>query len=161
MMKKLLSILIIGAMLSTSLPAHADPPTPALAAEQSSGAAVAPMKKGQIAPFTGVLLTPEAVATVTVELNTVAEKIKIAVERAQEEAAAQCTAQVNEVDIKATTDKKVLEANLEAQIKENEVLADRLKKAEKKGPPTMFWFGTGAAAGVLTTVLIIVVANNN
>lgn len=160
-MKKFLSTLLIGSMLSMSLPAFADP-TPALpeapalvAGEPDVGAAVSPMKKGQTAPFTGVLLSPRAVATVTVNLQSIEEKIKIEVNRATELAKVKCDADVNAEKIKAEADTKVFQAQLEARNAELKILTDRLEKEEKAKPNLLLWTGGGVLGGVLLTVLVV------
>lgn len=159
-MKKFLASLLIGTMLSTSLPAFAEVPklvAPSLVeGETDVGEALSPMKKGQKAPFTGVLLSPRAAAKITVELQNIDEKIKLAVDRIQAEDAIRCEAKVNETQIHADADKKVLQARLDASLKDNNVLIKRIEKEEKDRPNVWLWATGGAVGGVVTTVLIIV-----
>ena len=159
-MKKFFTSLLIGSMISMSVPAFADPPSipdaPSLVeGEKDVGAAISPMKKGQTAPFTGVLLSPKAVATVTVELQSIAEKVKIEVSRATDEATARCDARVNEEKIKAEAGVKILNAQLESRLAENKILTDRLEKEEKSKPNLMLWTGGGVVVGVALTVLVV------
>jgi hypothetical protein len=162
-MKKFLASLVIGTMLSTSFPLFAEGPkleTPALIdGENDVGEAVSPMKKGQKAPFTGVLLSPRAAAKITVEMNNIDEKIDLAVKRTSEEDAARCTAKINEANINSDADKKILQARLDASLKNNDTLINRINKEEKNRPNVWFWASAGAASGVLTTILIVVSVN--
>lgn len=158
-MKKFLSALLIGTMLSTSLPVYAEPPelpTPELVAgEKDVGAALSPMRRGQTAPFTGVLLSPRAAANITVELRNVEERIKIAIERQQAEDAAKCTAKVEEGKIKSVADTKVFQAQLDSANKQNSILTQRLLKEEQDRPNVLLWTSLGAAGGVVVTVLVV------
>lgn len=161
-MKKLLASLLIGSMLSTAVPVFAETPkfdVPAMIeGETDVGEALSPMKKGQKAPFTGVLLSPRAAAKITVDMQNVDEKIDLAVKRVQEEDAARCTAKVEETKINADADKKILQARIDASLRDNNTLINRIDKEEKDRPNVFLWATGGAVGGVLATVLIVYVA---
>ena len=53
--------------------------------EPNPGAAISPLRKGNKAPFTGVHLSPEAVATLLAHYKFLADQIEIEVNRAREE----------------------------------------------------------------------------
>jgi hypothetical protein len=154
--KKYIATLIIGAMLSTSTVglAQSIPIAPApVAGEVDPGNAISPMKKGQTAPFTGVLLSPQAVATITVNLNSIADKIKIEVTKAHGDDKAQCDALVNTIKINADADSKRLNAQLTASKADNKVITDRLAKAEKSAPNLSLWVGGGVLGGIVLTLV--------
>lgn len=159
-MKRLFSSIMIALVVSTSVPAWADPPALPPAPELQSGEpdvgpAVSPMKKGQIAPFTGVLLSPKAVATVTVNMQLIPEQVKIEVDHAVAVEKAQSAAALNEQKIKADADAKVAEARLNAALAENKIVSDRLKKVEDSQPNLWLWVGGGVIAGAGLTVLTV------
>lgn len=159
MAKKLVSLLMICAVLFAPCPALAQtelpqPPTPS-ADEPDVGAAVSPLRRYQVAPFTGVLLSPRAVAVVTTELKSIESRIKIEVDRATATCEARADFRVTEEKIKAEADKKVMSAQLETRSKENQVLTDRLERAEKSAGDKQWWAGGGFVGGALVTILIV------
>lgn len=162
-MKKRFASLVAFTVISTSIPAFADPPTPAPSTipvapplqpgEPDVGTAISPMKKGQVAPFTGVLLSPAAVATTTVNLNSIKDQVKIEVDHANAVAQAQCTAATNAAKIQADADAKIAQAKLDAALSENKILTDRLQKVESSQPNVVLLLGGGVLVGVGITVL--------
>lgn len=158
-MKRIISLLLIALMLSAPVASYADPidlTAPTLqAGERDVGAAVSPMKKGQSAPFTGVLLSPAAVATVTVQLKSIADVVKLEVDRANNESKVRCDAALEDSRIKSDADAKVAQAKLEASMKENQILTDRLDKEESARSNTIWWAGGGFVVGVATTILTV------
>ena len=155
MFKKALSLALVCSITLRTIAVHADteipsPHTP-VAGELDVGAAVSPMKKGQIAPFTGVLLSPKAVATIIAELDAVPQKVKIEVDKARGEEKAQCDFKVNEVKANAASDKKVADAKLEENAKRLKALEDQIKKEENSRPNLGVWVGVGFVGGVIVT----------
>jgi hypothetical protein len=165
-MKKLIASLLITMQLFAAAPALADPPTlpdpPApVPGEVDVGAAISPMKKGQVAPFTGILLSPKAAATVIAELNNFEARVKVEVDHAVAVNQAQCDFKLSEQKTTADADKKVLNAQLEERNKRIDILNGIIKKQEEDRPNVMLWTGLGVAGGViitLGTVLVVGVA---
>jgi hypothetical protein len=158
-LKKLTAFAVTVAQLSVACPAYADPvssitlPTVELQPnEPDVGAALSPMKRGQIAPFTGVLLSSRATAELIVQLNSIKDQIKIEVDRALSEERAQCDFKVSEVTTTLTADKKVLQANVDFQGKQISILTDQLKKEEQNRSNTGLWTGLGVAGGLVVGV---------
>ncbi len=156
--------MLVGVQLGIALPAFADPLTipagpPLVQGEKDPGAAISPMNKGQIAPFTGVLLSSKAVASVIAEIHANQEQIKIEVDRALGLAAAHCTYMVAETTNRLETDKKIIQAQVDEQAKENSVLAAQLKTAEANKPNMPVWVGLsiggGFVVGVAATILVV------
>lgn len=158
--KKFIATMLACAMLATSTAGLAQtlPPAPALVAgEADVGNAVSPMKKGQTAPFTGVLLSPGAVATISVNLDSITDKIKIEVEKAQGDDKAQCDAATNALKIQATADNKRLQAELMASTTDNKTITDRLAAVEKDKPNLTLWVSGGVVGGIVLTLATVFV----
>ena len=157
--KKLVSsILLCTIVLSPALASADDfkitlPSPPALQpGEKDVGAAISPLKKGQAAPFTGVELSPLAVATIISELNSFADKIKIETDRARAEEQAKCDFKVSETQAKATADLKISQAQLINSKNQVNILNDQVAKLEKDKPNMPFWMGLSGLAGLLVGV---------
>ena len=116
------------------------------------GAAISPMKKGQVAPFTGVLLSPKALATIVVQLNSLQEQINIEVDHAKAEAKARCDFSVAETTNRLETDKKVLQAQVDSRNQQVNILNDVIKKQEENRPNTPLWVGVGGVVGLVVGV---------
>lgn len=132
-------------------------PTPSLMpGEKDPGLAISPMKKGQRAPFTGVLLSPEASANIIVEFETFQERIQLEVNKAIKQEQADCQKKTSDLEAASVADKKILQADIdekERAISGLNLDVKKLKdeKAAAWAPTT--WIGLGAAGGILLTVL--------
>lgn len=159
-MKKFIASLLIATQMCVVAPAFADPPTlPSIPdpvpGEVDVGTAISPMKKGRIAPFTGILLSPKATATIIAELNSFNDRIKLEVDHARAEEKALCEFRVAEQKTNCDADKKVLQAQIDARKKEVDALNEALKKERDSRPNTVLWTGLGFGAGLITTVLTV------
>jgi hypothetical protein len=175
-MKKILAVLINISILVQSLPLYADdavkPGMSALVeevapevpkAEKDLGAALSPLKKLQIAPFTGVLLSPLAVANLIAELNAKSEEIKIEVDKAKDDAKVKFEYEKTILQNSCIADKKVIEANLINQQKQVALLDAALRAEIESRPSPAGWAILGLAAGVIVataTASVIVAAGN-
>lgn len=166
---KAIAATLIAAHVSLfTLPALADPSTtvaipltvPTVSqTDVDVGAALSPLKKSQPATFTGVLLSPAAVAAIIAELNSTKDLVKIEVDKARADEQAHVTFQVNEVKSQADANQKIAQAQLDARGKEIDMLTTQLKKAEDNKSNTPLWAGLGFGAGVVVTVLAVVVVS--
>ena len=163
-MKKFISVLLLSSLLpqicyaQQSAPSQTiDIPIPQLSeGEKDPGEAISPMKRLQKAPFTGVLLSPAAVAKVIVELSTIGQKIEIEVKKVKEEQEAVCVKKVSDTENRLGTDKRVIEARLNSSISDYNSLNKQYKKLKEDhesewNPET--WIGIGAAGGIAVTIL--------
>lgn len=143
-------------MTVTSI-AHADPiQLPQVqkpANETDPGNVISPMKKGQLASFTGVLLSPQAVATIIAELGSVDEKIKIETDKAVGKCVAESDFNFKEAQSKNLADKKILQASIDEKLNRIQILQDEIKKKEEEKTNPYLWTGIGFAGGVAITVL--------
>lgn len=131
-----------------------DSPTP-VPGEVDVGSAISPLKKGQIAPFTGVLLSPKATATIITQLNSLDALVKIEVDKAKSESKAQCDFAIAEQKNQLETDKKVLQASIDEKLKRITILENQVKEAEASRPNVVIWAGVGFAGGIAVTVLTV------
>ncbi len=158
-MKRAISTLLIATMLATSVPAWADPPAPAPTVTATTAPTaptpppiIIPLNRGQPSPLTGVLFSPEAVASVIAQKDTAAAAAQLAVQhQAEIDSAAQKYA-LDSLQTTCTADKTVLQAQVTDVQKQNQILSQQLKSATS-GPSAPVWIGIGFAGGVLVTVL--------
>lgn len=120
--------------------------------EIDPGEAISPMKKDQRAPFSGVLLSPKAVAKVIVDLRSLDDKVKLEVKQATEIQSAVCLREKNEITIKAEADKSILNASIQEKLRVIKLYEDQLKKESSKTDPGTL-VGIGAAVGAILTTL--------
>lgn len=122
--------------------------------ERDVGAAISPMKKGQAAPFTGVLLSPKAVASVITELNSFNERLKIETDRVYGESKAQCNYEINAIKIKADADARIAQAKLDESLKRVEIFENAAKELQSSSSDPVLWGGLGFGLGIAATILI-------
>jgi len=164
MLKKIISIILCFVITITSFTkvAHAEdvvipyiPPVTAPTTEPDVGNAVSPMKKDDRAPFTGVLLSPRAIATILSQFRNQKDQTKIEVDHAVSVERAQQEYKISEMKTSSETEKKILEAQLAARKKEISVLDERLKKEESSRANVPLWTGIGVGGGIALTVLTV------
>ena len=139
-MKNIVAWMLVLMVTLSSFPAFAQEAT------------ITPLNKGDIAPYSGVLLSPEASAQLTTELNNLAEKIKIEVEKAKQEEQAACTQKLNDANARSTQQAQEAAAKLLFKQNENVVLMKRLQAAESANNRTWLYVGSGFVGGVLVTL---------
>jgi len=161
-MKKFIASFLIALMLARAPIAAADvpvlPAVPQLTLnEPDVGLAVSPIKKGQVAPFTGVLLSPQASATITVQASTFSQTLAIAVDKQKDDDKAECDYQTGELSSQCSTDKKILQAKVDDLVKVNKVLNDEVNKnvGQSLLSNPYLWGGTGFVGGIALTVLTV------
>jgi len=152
-----ISALLVTTMLVTASPAWASPPAPAAPVATAPAApspppVIYPLNKGQASPLTGVLFSPEAVASVIAQRDTAAAAAQLAVQRQQEVDAADKKYALDSSATTCTADKNILNAQLTDAQKQSQILQDQLKK-NTGGPGAGVWIGVGFVGGVVTTVL--------
>lgn len=157
-MKKFVSSIILASftLASTvraevpSIPLPTTPPE-----EVDPGSALSPMSKGQKAPFTGVLLSPRAVATIISELNSTNEKLKIETDKIKNEQEALCKKTALDLKIKFETEKKLVVLDAEEKDRTINILQGRLSEEQKSRPNPAVWTAIGTAGGVALTLLTV------
>jgi len=129
------------------------PPVQLAPGEKDPGLALSPMKKGQKAPFTGVLLSPSAVANVIVELKSIDERIQIEVAAAMQKQTAICEKSTSDLKTKQEADRKILQADLADKARVILAKEQEIKKLRDEQTNPWAWLGAGAAGGITLTVL--------
>lgn len=118
--------------------------------EQDVGEAVAAIKKGQKAPFSGVLFSQKAAARVTVELEMQSQKCALDVKKAVDSERAVCDMQVSDCNIQKTSSAKICDEKIRSR---DDALVFAEKKLEKLADPmTEWWFMGGLAGGLVVGV---------
>lgn len=131
------------------------PPMKLQPGEKDPGAALSPMKLGQRAPFTGVLLSPIAVANVIVEFETFEERLHIEVMRSVNEERAAGDKRLSDANTGCVADKKELQASLSASKRETDAYKAELKNINDSQPNPYIWAGLGALGGAAFTLLTV------
>lgn len=155
----------VSAVLAVSLfasTAYADPISipdapPLTPGEVSVGLAISPIKKGQVAPFTGVLLSPEATASIIVQLNSIDDQLRIELDRARAADRAQCDFELNEQKSTSDADKRILQAQLDERSQQIANLSKIVDDVQGQNSNLPLWVGISAGAGFLLGVAVSVV----
>lgn len=117
--------------------------------EKDVGPAISPMKKKQIAPFTGVLLSPAAVAAVITDYKTAEQKTEIEVKKAVGLIEAKRAFDVSEIKASSEADKKIMKASLDEKTARIKILEDQVANV----PSRTTWAGIGFVGGVIFSAL--------
>ena len=158
MFKKSLSLALISTILIASSPCFAEDPItlPQITApstEPDVGAAISPLNKGQHAPFTGVELSPKAVAQIIAELETEKARTEVEVTKAVASEKATCEFKLQQQKIDTDATQKIIIAQLQASQKESTVLRNRVFTLENDQPNLELWVAGGFTVGVALTAL--------
>jgi len=116
---------------------------------------ISPLKKGQKAPFTGVELSPKAVAEMMTMISSVDDEIKIEVDKTKSDVMAQCNFKSAEQRTICETNAKITLAQLNEQKSVNSTLINQLKKEESKHSNTFLMLSLGFASGTIATILSV------
>jgi len=158
-MKNVISILTFLTIISVNSISYAQeitlPVIPTPANEIDVGAAISPMKKGDKAIFTGLLLSPKAIATLMTQMNFEKEQIKIETNKVKGEEYARCEFKLAEQKTTCDADKRILQGQIDTQKKDIEVLTTRLKDETSNNKNFNLWVGAGFVGGVVTTIATV------
>lgn len=157
MLHKLVSLLVVIALVCTSLPCLADPTPPVVLYTPSI---ITPLTKGQPAPFSGVLLTPEAVAKVIAEAQDCPKRIKVEADHARDVQKAEDDKVLADAKADAEHDKKILQAGITSRDGQIKDLTTALQKSEDARKNTWLWVGGGTLVGVLVTIGTVVLVSS-
>lgn len=117
---------------------------------------ITPVTKGTLVPFTGILLTPEAVARIVAEAKDCPKRVQVEVDRARGEEKAHAQKALTDVKSDAKRDREVMQAGLDQRDGNVKDLTDRLQKSETARGNTWLWAGGGLLTGAVIVTLSIV-----
>lgn len=123
--------------------------------ENNVGEALSPLRKGQRAPFTGVLLSPAAVAKTTITLKSIEEEIQIEINKLKAEAIAQTELIVAQKKAEFDADISIIRANLEFSTHQRDALEKELIMERRTRPSRILWLSVGILAGSGITLTIL------
>ncbi len=152
-----ISLLLTSSTLYGSPPSSkiSLPPINVPEGETSVGAAISPMSKGNRAPFTGLLLSPLAVATIISELSSYQEMLEIELTRVKAEYEADMKFRLNRLKIEHEADKTVLNTQIETANKRIIELGYLLQKEIDNRPNIFLWSSLGVLGGIGITLLTV------
>lgn len=131
--------------MAASSPAFAD-----------DAAIVSPVHQGQLAPWTGVLLSPTAVAKIVAQHDADRSVLQLELQRQKDVDAARAAFDLTSARTTCLADKAVGQAQLDALQKQNKALQDQLKGTQGGLPPSV-WAGIGGLGGLIVGVIVTVV----
>lgn len=131
-------------------------PSSAFADEVWTPPIITPIQKGAPAPFTGILLTPEAVAKVIAEAKDCPKRVEVEAEKARAEEKARGDKALADLQADAKHDKTVLQAGIEQRDGMIKDLGLRLEKSEQARSNTIWYVGGGVLAGAALVILSVV-----
>ena len=153
MINKLIAMMCVILLVWAPLAAHADTPTPPPKVDITTIdlGKVSQLRKGQHAPFSGILLSDDAAARLFADIKFSERECQLRLTRELKINTTQCTAQLEglklRLDIETTRTTALLG-----------VKDERIKFLEKNWRPTPwyesgeFWFAMGIVGGILITV---------
>ena len=116
---------------------------------------IAPVKKDDRAPFTGVLLTPEAVAKIIATARECDKKVSVETEHARDVQRTIDERQLADLAAERARDSKVHRAEVESRDAQIKILTESLQK--NQGSNSWLFVGLGAVVGVLSTVGLVTI----
>lgn len=111
-----------------------------------------PMTKGQVAPFTGVLLNPPAVAQITVDKENQKKECDLSIKRESETQKALADRALKDKDSELTYTRDTLTQQIKSR---DEAIARLQKDTLSSSGNGLIWGIVGFAGGVLMTVGIV------
>ena len=118
----------------------------------------AQLQKGQTAPFSGTLFTPEAVATIITKHDSDVAMCLAESEHKLQEQEIKCELQVQKIQYDFSSYKMTADALIDEKDKELDKAYEIIKKQTKNQTP--LWLGVGFAAGFAASIGAIYVYNN-
>lgn len=112
---------------------------------------IAPLKAGERAPFDGVLLNPQAVASVVATIDNIPNQIAVETKKATATADASCSLKITNVTIELEYQKKTAELRIKNQDQQIELLTKEIKSNEVAKTSNWIWLGVGVVGGILLT----------
>lgn len=147
MLRKLFLIFVTLTILTFTFPCKADPPS-----ITRDVPIVTPVIKGQMVPYSGVLLSPEAVAKIITDAQECSQRIKIEIDHARDVQKALDDKKLADIQADIERDKKIFQAGITSRDGQIKDLSLALQKSENSRNNNWVWVAGGVLAGALLTV---------
>jgi hypothetical protein len=118
-----------------------------------------PLNKGIPAPYNGVLLSPPAIASIIADKESEKERINLEVDTAVKKVTAKFGLDLAELTTKNDSDKKILQAQVDAGLAENKEKDKIIDKNQQTIKP-ITWLCIGGVAGTAITIGLVVLVNS-
>jgi hypothetical protein len=122
-------------------------------------ALIAPVKKGLVVPFSGVLLTPAAAAKLVADYEVFEDRVRLEVDKAVSISQARLTFEMKEQEARCNSIKTVQIAQIDSKDKQIAFLENEIKDKDKEisslkedTPNRTVWFGMGFASAMIFTI---------
>jgi len=117
----------------------------------SDNSYMTPLSKGVPSPYDGLLLTPEAVASIIADKETESDRIRVETDKVKAEEQAKSQYAISEVQTKSETDKKIIQAQSDVNLRKANQYQEMLAKEQNK-PSPYIWIGLGVVGGTAVTI---------
>ena len=121
--------------------------------------AVTPVQKGAPAPFSGVLLTPEAVAKIVADAREREERAKVDVDDARAVQKAEDNKVLADAKADAELQRKTMQAGIDRRDNQISSLTKSLEAASSSSRSPWLWMGVGAVGGFLLSGTLVVLVS--
>lgn len=149
-MKRVISSILACALLIA-------PTAPAYADDSTAPPSVSPLKKGGIAPFPGVLLSPEATAKLIVDLNSRESETQLQVQHAVDTQKANDDLTIANLKADLEYEKSASDVQAKSRDDQIKVLTQRLNEVESKNATSSPapWVAGGVIGGIVMTLATV------
>lgn len=134
------------------------PPVQTPSGEADPGNVLVVTKKSAPAPFTGILLSPRAVAELLSKLEAAKKEADLAAARAREEQRTKDETEIKGLQIELGAEKRSAEERLAIRDNRISALEKDLVKSQEDKPNPVTWFAVGATSTALITLGIVLLA---
>lgn len=127
------------------------PVAPPALGEPDPGKVIIPIKRGQLAPFSGTLASPAAIASIIAQIEQIDQQIQIEVQRATKEQELKDNYIIN--NLKAEKERLQQEKDIMVQSRDDQIKLLTTELSKASNPKNELWFGLGIGTGVLVSVV--------
>ena len=116
---------------------------------------VSPIKIGQIAPYSGMLVSSAAIARIISDIQTQPEITAAEIKRAVDTVKAEDQIKLDTLNSKIAYMQTTSEASIKARESQIAALQKQLAAVDRSKPNVPLWTGIGAVSGVIVTILTV------
>ena len=117
---------------------------------------IKPMNQGEVAPFSGVLFNPVAIAQTIAEKEYNAQQCRLRIEHLEQKEKAKCDLLISTTKVEIDFLQKKYDSIM--KIKDEEINRFQKLVLEKPNKNSHWWFAGGMVAGIVTSVVIFYAA---